>query len=154
MNQPAVNVKHTFNASPAQVFGAFTQPHLLEKWWCTPGYRCQSMQVNLQPQGAYRFELVPEIENSGPVCIMAGEYQEVCDAEKLVYTWSIQAGDFKETNTTVTVHLKSKDEKTELELTHEGFSSKETYDLHALDWPIVISNLEKILSEKTAAIIY
>lgn len=152
MTQSVVNVKHTFDISPSQVFEAWTQPLLLEKWWCTPGYRCESMQINLQPLGKYRFELVPEEGNSGPTCIMEGEYLDVSHSEKIVYTWSIQAGDFKETNTTVTVYFRSSNGKTEFELIHEGFSSKETYDLHALDWPIVVSNLDKLLSGKSAAL--
>lgn len=150
IEQAVLEVKKNLNADLEKVYEAWTSPRMLEKWWCTPGYCCEKLQIDLRPGGRYFFQLIPEAGQEGPVCTMEGNFTKVTTHE-LTYTWSIQAGDFQELDTTVHVAFISKDDQTDVLLTHQGFSSKASYDLHALDWPLVLENLNRLLGDlKTA----
>lgn len=141
-------VGKTFDCSLETLFLAWTTPEVLNDWWCTPGYRCKTLEVDLRPEGAYFFELVPKDGVEGPDCIMEGRFITVDAPNVLEYSWAIRAADFVEAGTTVQVSFEPCEGGTTLNLVHTGFSSQASYDLHALDWPLVLDNLEKRLSEK------
>jgi uncharacterized protein YndB with AHSA1/START domain len=146
MSELTVKMIRTLPATPEQVFQAWTKPEWLKKWWCTPGYHIERLAMDLRPSGAYRFELVPDEGQDGPICTMEGAFQEVQPGARLVYSWTIRAADFEEAGTTVQVNFDPHEQGTAVTLVHEGFATVEGYQLHELDWSLVLTNLEQALT--------
>ncbi|WP_430500617.1 SRPBCC domain-containing protein [Micromonospora trifolii] len=70
--------------APAQlVFGAFTQPELLVRWYGARGWRLAECDIDLRVDGRWRFvSLGPE----GARMVQAGVYRHVEPTRRLVYT--------------------------------------------------------------------
>ena len=74
-----------FNAPPAAVFDAWTNPEVLRRWFAAgPDAECAEAVVDLRPGGAYRLAMkVP----TGDVYVCIGEYVEIDRPKRLVFTW-------------------------------------------------------------------
>ena len=46
-----------FDASPAQVWGAWTDPAILPRWFGPKGYSCQTKEINLVDGGVWIFDM-------------------------------------------------------------------------------------------------
>ena len=78
-------------------------------------------------------------EDGSPTAL--GEYREVVDGEKLVFTWSWE-GDPSEP-TLVTVEFRDAKGGTEVALKHERFTAAESRDRHLHGWDACLANLQK-----------
>ena len=140
--QTTLRLTRTFAAPREKVFGAWTDPEELKKWWGPPGYATPSVEVDLRMGGKYRLGMrkLPD----GPIFYLAGTYREVRPPEKLVYTWQWEAkpelGD-----TLVTVEFHDRGGSTEIVLTHELFPTEKARGDHERGWSSSWDKLAKIL---------
>jgi len=81
-----------------------------------------------------------------PVAIhtVFGEYREVSEPKKLVYTWSWEDGSMS--GSLVTVEFGDLGSATELLLTHECFPSTEWRDKHGQGWSGCLGRLQGYLA--------
>lgn len=152
MSVKSVHISRYIKATPQEVFDAWTQPEWLEKWWCTAGYRFERIDIDLQPFGSFRYELVPEAGQAGPTCVMEGQFREVQAPERIASTWTISAADFIEADTKLQVTFRPEGEGTEVTVFHEGFATEEGYQLHETDWDLVLAKLNQVFEARTAAV--
>jgi len=80
-------IERHFNATPEQVFDAFTDPDQLTRWWWPEGFTCPAAEVDLRVGGKYR--LAMEWPASIPLetqfsHFMGGEYYEIDRPHRLV----------------------------------------------------------------------
>lgn len=137
-------VSRTINAPRERVFGAWTNPEILMKWWgAGPDYHAGWVEVDLRVGGRYRLTMVhTEKEVTHAV---AGEYQEIDRPHKLVHTWKWETEEEANIETLVTVEFNEVGEHTEVMLTHEAFSTEELRDNHAHGWNGCLDNLARAL---------
>ncbi len=136
----SLRVASTIKAPRAKVFAAFTEPDILAKWFA-PGPRTPRAEIlDVRTGGKYRIAM--QGEEDTPVAV--GEYQEVIDGKKLVFTWSWD-GDPSQP-TLVTVTFADVADGTEVVLVHERFITAETCEHHRQGWQAIIDKLPAVFA--------
>jgi uncharacterized protein YndB with AHSA1/START domain len=82
--KPSLTIKRRFNASPAKVFAAWTDPQKMIRWMGPPSIiRCE-VENDLRVGGRYHIKMVvPDDEHN-----VSGVYREIVPNEKVVFTWA------------------------------------------------------------------
>ena len=140
--ETTLQLSRTFQAPREKVFRAWTDPDQM-KHWCSPTADYETAaEVDLRVGGKYRIQMT---HKNGGIHPAVGEYQEVSEPDKLVYTWSWEDGSV--TGTLVTVEFRDLGSATELLLTHERFPTTEWRDKHGEGWTGCLGRLEGHLAE-------
>ena len=146
-DEHVVRLTRVLHASPDDVFSAWTEPALLERWWADVGGWVEAKaDVDLKVGGAYHLSMRDE---SGALDGVLGAYTEVARPERLAFTWtwanepSVMRGS---EGSLVEVVLRKASGGTQLTLTHGGFESKVVRDLHEDGWNALLTSLFGFLS--------
>jgi len=76
-------ITRVFDAPRALVFGAWTEPRHLAKWWSPKGFTNPVCELDLRPGGRIRIDMrAPD----GVVYAMGGAFEEILPPERLVFT--------------------------------------------------------------------
>jgi uncharacterized protein YndB with AHSA1/START domain len=129
-NAASLTLVRRYRASPAQVFGAWTDAEALARWWGPHHTRVETAEVDARPGGRFRTVLV-EIE-SGARHEVSGRYSEVEPERRLVFSWAWSSA--PERVSRVTVTLRPVPEGTELTLVHDRFADAGTATRHRRGW--------------------
>ena len=85
----AFRLQRTFQASPEEVFDAWTNPEVLQRWWAAqPSWTSPGCDVDLRVGGRYVLRM--SNDETGEQYVVGGEYREVVRPRRLVYTWCWQ----------------------------------------------------------------
>ncbi len=139
--KPSLTIKRRFNASPAKVFSAWTDPEKVKRWM-GPG-EVKSLHAEADPRKGGRYRWVMQSPD-GEEHDVSGVYREVIPNEKLVFTWAWKSTPERESLVTVT--LKSDAGGTLLTLTHEQFFDEDARDRHQHGWSGSMEKLEQFVS--------
>ena len=139
----ALIVTRRFAAPRALVFRMFTEPQHVVRWLgCAPESDV-TFRNDLRVGGEFVSEgRMPD----GTVNRVWGMYREISQPDRLVFTWSWEAGGFKGADTLVTVGLTEQDGGTDLTLRHEAFAEAEARDLHAQGWVMCFDKIAALLA--------
>ncbi|HET6747115.1 MAG TPA: metalloregulator ArsR/SmtB family transcription factor [Candidatus Saccharimonadales bacterium] len=78
-----LTMSHVFNATPRQVWDAYTEPRHIERWWGASTIRLANCYNDVRVGGMWRFA----IENPhGQEIVVSGQYKEVTPYQRLTYT--------------------------------------------------------------------
>lgn len=83
--QPAsAAYEELIDASPAEIFAAWTTPDELKKWFGPGGFQTTEATLDLRVGGRYRLVMrAPD----GTDLMINGVYREIAPPRRLVYTW-------------------------------------------------------------------
>jgi len=141
-----LRISRIFDAPPAAVFRAWTDPELLVKWWGPEGCSATVTKLDLQPGGTWRTSI---INADGEEHFVGGTYQEINPPERLVFTWAWENVEVKNSTpghqTTITLEFQDHDGSTEMVLTQTRFESTDIRDLHDTGWSSSLNCLNNIL---------
>jgi uncharacterized protein YndB with AHSA1/START domain len=137
-----LRLERTFEASPEEVFDAWTSPEVLRRWWATdPAGSTPVADVDLRVGGGYR--LTMQEADGRTRHTVRGEYREIVRPERLVYTWSWEEEDGSVGHvSTVTVRFRGDGERTTVLLEHAGLPSEASRDNHGAGWRACLENLQ------------
>ena len=79
-------VRRTIQATPEELFAAWTEPEQLKKWWGPRPVVCAEAEVDLWVGGSYR---IANRLADGTLLWISGEFELIDPPFKLVYTWRI-----------------------------------------------------------------
>jgi uncharacterized protein YndB with AHSA1/START domain len=99
MDNKEIRIERVFNATPEEVFKAWTTPEIIKKWWGPEGFYAPSIKVDLRVGGKYIFAMHgPKGSQWDNDMYSAGVYREIVPNEKLVVTdyFSDENGEFME----------------------------------------------------------
>ncbi len=122
-NNTTLVLRRAFTASRQRVFRA----------WITPRVRSLDARVG----GTFRFE----VEDGSSI---VGTYLHIVPPEQLVFTWSGEAIQGRET--VVTLDFLDQGPVTEIVLTHEGLSTEAMRARVGAGWPPLLDALASLLS--------
>ena len=132
-SETSLRIERSFEASPEEVFDAWTNPEVLKRWWAVhPDGRTPVAEVDLRPGGRYRLSMEgPDGERH----TVQGEYSQVDRPRRLVYSWQweLDAGGLGP-ESTVTVEFQERGEHTDVVLEHTGLPDSASRDRHAQGW--------------------
>jgi uncharacterized protein YndB with AHSA1/START domain len=76
-----------FNATPAEIWDAWTNPDEAAQWWHPRGVSTlrETVRIDARVGGTYAYTMVNDA--SGDEYPTVGEYREVVPFEKLVFSW-------------------------------------------------------------------
>ena len=138
----ALRVEREFDASPEEVFDAWTNPEVLQRWWSpTPTGSSPGCDVDLRVGGTYTLRM--RAVDGGQVNTVAGEFREIDRPRRLVYTWCWEAdsGMHPGLVTLVTVDFIELAGRTRVVLEHTGLGSEESRQRHGDGWNGAFDNL-------------
>ena len=134
-------IKHTwqFKQTPEEVWEYLTKPELIEQWL---------MKTDFQPILGHKFQFTfapkPGSEYEGRVDC---EVLEVSPFTKLSYSWNGSTSDNSRIfNSIVVWTLTPKNNGTELQVQHNGFTVLEDMLTHNSGWKMCIERLEKVIN--------
>jgi uncharacterized protein YndB with AHSA1/START domain len=138
----SLTLKRNIAASREHVFEAWTQADIVSQWFSpSDEFSINVPVMDLRVGGQYRIEMTnPE----GNTHIAIGEYLEILEPEKLVFTWGWEGGDG---GMLVTIELNEKDAHTELVLRHDKLPDKHSRDHHREGWVGCTDRLGKLLEQ-------
>jgi len=128
-----------FSQSPQEVWEYLTKPELIELWL---------MKNDFRPFAGhkFRFTFVPKNE-SKYAGVVECEVLEVKPLAKLSYSWNGKTKDGSRTfNSTVVWNLVPKENGTELQLLHNGFTMLEDMLTHDNGWKNCLNRFEELLN--------
>ncbi len=136
-----LRLERTFDASPEEVFDAWTNPAVLQRWWAAdPTWSTPVAEVDLRPGGRYRLSM--EDPTSGAVHTIGGEYLEVERPDRLLYTWQWELSQGGAGHvSTVEVRFLAVGARTTVALEHTGLESPESVERHRHGWEACLENL-------------
>jgi uncharacterized protein YndB with AHSA1/START domain len=135
-----LNVRRWYPASRDLVFRAFTEPDLLERWFCpSPDVHLRVLELDLRIGGRYRFLFT--FPDDRPKAVI-GAYRVIDRPGRLTFTWTWEPPDpHAGQETIVTVDLVDKDGGTELTLSHVNFPSDPLMQQHKNGWAGTLDRL-------------
>jgi uncharacterized protein YndB with AHSA1/START domain len=139
--KPSLTIKRRFNAAPAKVFAAWTDPEKVKRWM-GPG-EVKALRVESDPRTGGRYRWVMQAPN-GEEHDVSGVYREIVPNEKLVFTWAWKSTPERES--LVTVLIKADGEGSLLTLTHEQLFDEATRDSHRMGWSGALDKLEQFVA--------
>jgi uncharacterized protein YndB with AHSA1/START domain len=138
-----LEVKRVLPAGPSVVFGAFSVPEELVKWWGPEGFTVPSLEFDPRVGDSYRIEMQPP--ESDPF-YLSGEFREVDPPLRLTYTFEWEDPDPDDVETLVELSFRDLGESTEVFLTQAPFKTEQRRELHRNGWTDSFDKLEKLIS--------
>jgi uncharacterized protein YndB with AHSA1/START domain len=124
------------------VFGAFTTPAELARWWGPEGFSVRSVDFTPRVGAGYRIEMQPP---EGEPFFVAGEFREVDPPARLAYTFAWEDPDPDDVENLVELSFRDLGESTEVVLTQSPFRTEARYELHRNGWTDSFDKLEHLI---------
>src|SRR5262249_34515778 len=120
-----------YAAPPPLVYRAFTEPELLEQWFCPSADTLLKVErCDVRPSGRYRFVFYFPDQSIVPVL---GEYQVVDPPRRLTFTWTWEPpSPWADVVTLVSVSFSAKDGGTDVRVHHERFTAPDMKQSHEI----------------------
>lgn len=139
-----LHVSKTLNAPIHAVYSAWTDADRVAQWFA-PGddYKTVVTQMDVRLGGGYCIEMhTPE----GQIHIVSGEYVEIAEPNRLVFTWS-WAHEADDNVMLVSIDLSEHGGTTRLDLLHERLPSAASRDLHNEGWAACLARLLTLMAQ-------
>jgi uncharacterized protein YndB with AHSA1/START domain len=138
--KPSLAIKRRYNAAPAKVYAAWTDPEKIARWFGPEKVTAVRADADVRVGGQYHIKAIsPDGEHN-----VGGVYREVVPNEKLVFTWAWKSTPERES--LVTVLLRPDGSGTLLTLTHEQFFDEEARDRHQHGWTGALDKLARMFA--------
>ncbi|MEP7031292.1 MAG: SRPBCC domain-containing protein [Pseudolabrys sp.] len=140
ITKPSLTIKRRFNAAPAKVFAAWTDPEKVKRWMGPGEVKVLSAEGDARKGG--RFNWVMQAPN-GEKHDVSGTYREFVPNEKLVFTWAWISTPERESLVTLT--FKPDGDGTLFTMLHEQFFDEAARDSHNGGWTSAMEKLAHYL---------
>ena len=140
---PAVLCSRWYAAPADLIFRAFTEPELLQQWFCPmPEVAVRVEECDPRPGGRYRFVYhFPD----GKAVPVIGEYRSVTRPRQLVFTWTWEPPDPNAgILTLVTIDIAERDGGADVAVRHEHFTTPEMRSRHESGWAGALARLVRL----------
>jgi uncharacterized protein YndB with AHSA1/START domain len=127
--KPSLTIRRRFNAPPASVYAAWTDPEQMQRWFGPAGAHTLQAQADLRVGGRFRIMFTTP---DGEEHEASGVYREIADDAKLVFTWAWRSTPERET--LITVALMPDGGGTLMIFTQEQFFDEAARDRHNVGW--------------------
>ncbi len=145
-NEQSLEVSKDFPVSVEHLYNAWISPKALKQWWKPMEKKLTDVQNEVKKGGSIKYTA----NDSEPSLVITGEYEEVKEKEKLVYTWDFNFSEdaFEESPFRLTINFQENGDKSRLEVKQENLKDNEAVQVHKKGWEKQLENLKKYLEEK------
>ena len=141
-----LEMKTGLPAAPPLVFGLFTDPNELARWWGPEGFSIPSLEFDPRVGESFRIEMQPP---EGDAFYLAGEFRLVDPPTRLAYTFRWEDPDPDDAEPVVDLSFRDFGESTEVVFTQGLFKTEARRALHRDGWTDGFTKLEALLSSQT-----
>lgn len=141
-------MRRVFSAARSVVFGAFTEPDALTRWWGPEGFTVATPSFDARVGESYRIEMRPP---EGDPFDLRGEFREVDPPARLAYTFVWEPPHPDDVETVVELSFRDLGESTEVTLVQGHFKTDARRDLHRAGWTDSLDKLERFISQRSGA---
>ena len=138
--RPSLTIKRRIKASPAKVYGAWTDPEKIMHWFGPHETVAGSVRAELDVRVGGRFRASFNTAD-GEYHQVGGVYREVVPNERLVFSWAWHSTPERESLVTLT--FKPDGDGTMFTLLHEQFFDQAARDGHEHGWTGTIDKLQQ-----------
>jgi len=139
-----LEMKRVLPAAPSIVFGAFSDPDELAKWWGPEGFTIPSLEFVPRIGANYRIEMQP---SEGDPFYLTGEFRTVDPPARLAYTFVYEDPDSDDVDNLVELSFRGLGESTEVGLTQGPFKTAARRRLHRDGWTDSFEKLNRLISK-------
>lgn len=137
-DSPTLSLTRRIAAPPARVFAAWTEPHLIARWWQPKDVTDDGVHAEIDLRVGGRYRIVMQATD-GETLDVGGEYREVEPGRRLVFTWAWHTT--PERVSLVKVAFDADGSGTLLTLTHERFFDAPARDRHEGGWHAALERM-------------
>jgi uncharacterized protein YndB with AHSA1/START domain len=138
-----LELKCVVEAPPERVFSALTEPTSLQRWWGPAGFTTPEVELALRVGGRYRFGMQPP---DGELFHLAGEFLDIEQPNRLVYTFRWEEPDPDDRETVVTLSLGLAGDSTQVSLSQGDFATEARLALHRNGWMDSFEKLRRLIA--------
>lgn len=137
-----VEASKDFETPVDQLYAAWTQPEQLKKWWKPMTNSLTDVTNDLKEGGTVKYVFQNNLT-------ISGTYEEVKEAERLVYSWDWHFAEdvLKNANYKLTVEFKSNGNGSSIKVLQDNFQDEEGTLPHQEGWNKGLEDLHQYLSE-------
>lgn len=143
-------ITRTFNAPRTLVWQAWTDPKHALNWWGPGHHPAIAITWDVRPGGRWRNCL--RAKETGDLLWHGGEFREVIEFERLVFTFAWEESGERGLETLVTILLAELDGKTTMVLKQSPFQSVLEHDGHSEGWNSTFDRLASYLPELASSL--
>jgi uncharacterized protein YndB with AHSA1/START domain len=137
----AFEIRRRFRSPRERVFGAWTRPEALRRWWFPSGWVPEAIELDLRVGGAYCVGM--RRDAMGAQVSVRGYFLEVQPPERLKFAWRWEGAFDLMPETVVTIEFLEFAGGTELILRHENFADPELGRQHRSGWIAACARLDQ-----------
>jgi len=138
-----LHLERTFPVPTSTAWQIVTDPELLAKWWGPRGFTNVVEEWDLRVGGTYRITMRPP---GGDEFHLRGEFREVVQNERLVYTFVWEEPDPDDFPNQVTVALAARNHATFMTIDHGPFKNEARRAPPRGGWTEGLKKLEELLT--------
>ena len=142
-DQLSLEITRVVPAALSVVFGAFSAPDELAKWWGPKGFTTPALEFNPRAGDRYRIEMQPP---EGDSFYLTGEFREVDPQSRLGYTFVWEVPDADDVDMLVELSFRDLGESTEVVLIQGPFKTEARRELHRNGWTESFEKLAQLVS--------
>ena len=141
-SETTLRLERLIPAPPELLFGLWTEPAELVRWWAPEGYEISVDVLDLSPGGRWRTVLR---RSDGNMLAISGVYRAIEPPRRLVFSWAWEdERGARGHETEVTVSFEPTQGGTRLVLLHQRFESRQARDGHDAGWSASFDRLATI----------
>jgi uncharacterized protein YndB with AHSA1/START domain len=133
----SLTIARNFNAPPASVFSAWTNPEAIMKWWGLPGYTNLKASFEAEEGGTWA---VTSRSPEGQEMTARGKVLKLIPNEMLVYDWRFDSMPDAAPSSIVTVRFSAKGAGTHILLEHANLPGADQVPLFRQGWEYTLAN--------------
>jgi uncharacterized protein YndB with AHSA1/START domain len=141
-----LRLKRVVPAKRSVVFGAFSDPNELAKWWGPRGFGTPSLELEARVGERYRIEMQPPQRDR---FYLTGTFRQVDPPAHLAFTFVWEDPDPDDIDMVVDLSFRDLAESTEISLTQGPFKTAARRRLHRDGWTDSFDKLERLMSIRT-----
>lgn len=144
-----MEITRDFSVPPELLFKAWNDEADLKKWWKPLGSTLAEVTNELKVGGQISYKFTRNESKEG--FNITGEYLEIKEPEKLVYTWNWQLPDLSEevNNYKLDISFLPKDGGSTIHIVQSGFSTEESIKPHEEGWQNALNSLVAFLDPES-----
>ncbi|RYY22077.1 MAG: hypothetical protein EOO04_16665, partial [Chitinophagaceae bacterium] len=142
-NSPVViETTKEFKVPVDKLYAAWNDAEQLKQWWHPFNKNLTDIKNDLKPGGVVQYDFDGEQK-----CHVRGEYKEVLEKKKLVYTWNwdLEHDDMKNGDYTLTIEFEDFNGGSRIKVKQEGFEEETATAPHKQGWERGLESLRAYL---------
>lgn len=141
-----VNAEKDFTVPVERLYQAWITAEDLKQWWKPADNTLTDVEQEVKENGQIKYQF--EGKNNETQLVITGEYKEVKENEKLVYTWNwdVKEEALKKSDHLLTIEFIAEGDKSKIKVTQENFQEDESITPHQEGWEKSLNDLQQYLS--------